>query len=165
MKTPLYLRTRARNMAMHETEISVMSIPRRFRNKSPIDLDKEVEAYSPRKQEENDVAQEVLERDSSYDDDVAAASLMKTTQERIPSRFLFFSSLLLPFVRANYFQFCNSSYRSPIQSIAFYLEHCLSTHDPNKNMREFMRGREGNAMQQKLHKGRTLPPIPNEHGR
>lgn len=80
MNSLLYPRTRARNMAMHETEISVMSIPRRFRNKSPIDLDKEVEAYYPRKQEENDIAQEVLEMDSSYDD-AAAASLMKTTQD------------------------------------------------------------------------------------
>ena len=81
MTSPLYPRTTARNMAMHETEISVMSIHRRFRNKSPIDLDKEVESYSPRKQEEHDIAQEVLERDSTYDDDAAAASLMKTTQD------------------------------------------------------------------------------------
>ena len=81
MNSPLYPRTRAKNMAMQETEISFMYIPRRFRNKSPIDLDKEVEAYSPRKQEENDIAQEVLERDSSYDDDAAATSLMKTTQD------------------------------------------------------------------------------------
>lgn len=65
---------------MSENETSVMSIPRRFRNKSPIDLEKEVETYSPRKQVENDIAQEVFERDSSYDD-AAAASLIKTTQD------------------------------------------------------------------------------------
>ena len=70
-----------------------------------------------------------------------------------------FSSLLLPFVGADYFQFCKSSYRSPIQSIAFYLEHRLSTHDPNKNMRQFMRRKEENAMQQKLHRGRTMSPF------
>lgn len=83
MNSPLYPRTRAKqqnNMAMQENETSVMSIPRRFRNKSPIDLDKEVETYSPRKQEENDIAQEVFERDSSYDD-AETSSLMKTTQD------------------------------------------------------------------------------------
>ena len=65
---------------MQENETSVMSIPRRFRSKSPIDLDKEIETYSPRLQEENDSAQEVFERDFPYDD-VVAASLMKTTQD------------------------------------------------------------------------------------
>lgn len=83
MSSPLYPKTRAKqqnNMAMQENETSVMSIPRRFRNKNPIDLEKEVDTYSPRKQVENDIAQEVFERDSSYDD-AAAASLIKTTQD------------------------------------------------------------------------------------
>lgn len=82
MNSPFYLRTRAKqqnNMAMQE-ETSVMSIPRIFRNKSPIDLEKEVETYSPRQQEENDIAQEIFEKDSSYND-TAAPSLMKTTQD------------------------------------------------------------------------------------
>ena len=35
-----------------------MSIPKRFTNKSPINLDKEEETYFPRPQEENDIAQE-----------------------------------------------------------------------------------------------------------
>jgi len=65
---------------MQENETFVMSIPRRFTNKNPIDLDKEVEAYSQRQQEENDIAQEVFGEDSSYDN-AAAASLMKTTQD------------------------------------------------------------------------------------
>jgi len=83
MNSPLYPRTRAKqhnNMAIQEDETSIMSIPRRFRNKSPIDVDKEVETYSPRQHEENDIAQEIFERDSSYND-TAAPSLMKTTQD------------------------------------------------------------------------------------
>lgn len=67
MNSPLYPRTRAKqqnNMAMQEEETSVMSIHRIFRNKSLVDLDKEVETYSPRQQEENDIAQEIFERDS-----------------------------------------------------------------------------------------------------
>ena len=54
-----------------------MSVPR---NRNSIDFEKEVEAYSPRKPEEQDMAQEPLERDSTYDND-AGESLMKTTQD------------------------------------------------------------------------------------
>lgn len=83
MSSPLYPRTKAKqqsNIAIQENELSIMSVPRRFRNKSPIDTEKEVDTYSTRKQVEDDIAQEVFERDSSYDD-VAVASLIKTTQD------------------------------------------------------------------------------------
>ena len=83
MSSPLYPRTRAKqqnNMAMQENETFVMSIPRRFRNKSPIDTEKEVDTYSTRKKVENDIAQEECERDSLYDD-TTAVSLIKTTQD------------------------------------------------------------------------------------
>jgi hypothetical protein len=76
MNSPLYPMTRARNMAMHETETSFMYV---HRNRTSIDLEEEVEAYSPRKPEEQDIAQEPLERDSIYND--AGESLMKTTQD------------------------------------------------------------------------------------
>ena len=82
MNSPMYPRTRAKqqnNMAM-DYEISVMSIPKRFTNKSPINLDREEETYFPRPQEENNIPQEEFDRDSAYDDE-AAASLMKTTQD------------------------------------------------------------------------------------
>ena len=57
LNSPLYPRTRAKqqnSMAMQENETSVMSIPR---NRNSIDFEKEVEAYSPRKPEEQDIAQ------------------------------------------------------------------------------------------------------------
>lgn len=83
MSSPLYPMTRAKqqnSIAMQENEVSIMFFPRRFMNKSPIDTEKEVDTYSTRKQVEDDIAQEVFERDSSYDD-ATAASLIKTTQD------------------------------------------------------------------------------------
>jgi len=57
MNSPLYPRTRARkqhNIAIQEEEISLMSMPRMIGNRSPIDVDREVETCSPRQQEVND---------------------------------------------------------------------------------------------------------------
>jgi len=58
MAQPLYINSKIKqqnNMAMQENEVSVMSIPRRFRNKSPINTEKEVDTYSTRKQVENEL--------------------------------------------------------------------------------------------------------------
>jgi len=72
MNSPFYPRTRAKKLAMHEIDTSI-SVPR---TRNSVDFEKEVEAYSPRKPEE----QEPLERDSIFDND-AGESLMKTTQD------------------------------------------------------------------------------------
>lgn len=67
---------------MQENEVSIVSIPRRFRNKSPTEIyrkEKEVKLVNTCSIED-DIEQEALERDSYYDD-ATASSLIKTTQQ------------------------------------------------------------------------------------
>lgn len=89
MSSHFYPRTRVKkknNTTMQENEVSIMSIPRRFRNKSPTEINSKekevqlVDTCSTRKQVEDAIEQEALERDSYYDD-ATTVELIKTTQE------------------------------------------------------------------------------------
>jgi len=89
MSSPFYPGTRAKkqnNTTMQENEVSIMSIPRRFRNKSPTEINSKekevqiVDTCSMGKQVEHDIEQEALEKDSYYDDATTTSSI-KTTQE------------------------------------------------------------------------------------
>ena len=70
MTSPLYPRTRARNMAMQETETSIPKF------ETSVKFEKEVEEYSPENPEEHDIVQEPFDRDSTYNYDA-----IKTTQD------------------------------------------------------------------------------------
>lgn len=89
MSSPFCPRTRAKNQnntIMHESEISIMSIPRRFRNKSLVEINSKekevliVDTCSTEKQTKDNIEKEVLEKYSYYGD-VAATSFVKNTQE------------------------------------------------------------------------------------